>query len=209
MSDSALPSNASISSTSPPLVGKRVTLRPTSPRDYDYLFELSTGQDAATLWRYRGATPAPEQFTQSLWQDVLASFTIVRSKSQVPVGLVYAYRADFRNGFTHMALIVEDVPDRPILAHDGVLLFVNYVFTCWPFRKIYGETSERNWQRFQNGSTMAFVEEGRLKEHEYFGGRYWDSLFLALYRHQYEERARRILPRILASPAGPASEESR
>jgi hypothetical protein len=152
-----------------------------------------------TLWRYRGATPSPEQFVQTLWQEVLAMFTVVRVRTQEPVGLVVAYRADFRNGFVTMAQIMKDVPDRSIVGHDSFLLFVNYIFKCWPIRKIYGETSERNWDRFGNGHNLAFVEEGRLRSHEYFDGRYWDMILVALYREQYEARAEKVLPRILPS----------
>ena len=75
----------------------------------------------------------------------------------------------------------------------GVALFIDYVFTCWDFHKLYLEVSEYNAGQFQSGIGRLFDLEARLREHLWYGGRHWDELILALYRQTWEERAGRLL----------------
>ncbi len=75
----------------------------------------------------------------------------------------------------------------------GAALFLEYVFRGWSFRKLYFELPEFNLAQFSRGVNRLFVEEGRLREHLYYDGRFWDKVILALYRTTWEAQSKRIL----------------
>lgn len=68
------------------------------------------------------------------------------------------------------------------IALEPVRLFVDYLFDVWPFRKLYFELPEFNYQQFSSVAEGPLRVEGRLVDHDYFGGRYWDRLILAVHR---------------------------
>jgi RimJ/RimL family protein N-acetyltransferase len=180
----------------PPLVGRRVTLRPVLQLDYEFLYQVFTHQELNFLWRFRGSTPNPDGFMQALWQNVLVQFMIERRSNGSPVGLITCYDADLRNGYAHLAMVLLPESGRAILAHDANLLFVNYLFRGWNLRKLYGITGERNLRDFAAGIDRYYKIEGRLVDHEYYDGRYWDSYIMALYREDWQILIERRLHRI-------------
>jgi hypothetical protein len=72
----------------------------------------------------------------------------------------------------------------------GVNLFIDHVFTCWNFRKVYFETTEYNYPQFASGEGRLFELEGRLRGHRFYGGRYWDELILATSRELWMEHGK-------------------
>lgn len=165
----------------PPLSGRRTRLQPVRVSDYDFLYDLEA---QLQFWRFHGSTPSPEAFVQSLWSGVLANF-IVASASGDAVGLVTAYSPDQANG--HALIAVAAHPSQPpgSLA-EGIVLFVNYCFSTWPLRKLYAEAVEYNLHSFRTVADRYCVEEGRLRDHYFLQGRYWDKVTLALYREAWD-----------------------
>jgi hypothetical protein len=56
------------------------------------------------------------------------------------------------------------------------------------------DVPEYNMDRFKSGIGRYFDVEARLRDHRYFGGRYWDELILALYREQWHDVRSRLIP---------------
>jgi RimJ/RimL family protein N-acetyltransferase len=75
----------------------------------------------------------------------------------------------------------------------GCALFFDYVFACWPFRKLYLELPEYNVPQVRSGIGTYFRLEGRLRAHSYLTGRYSDELILALYRDDWSDKRRRLI----------------
>jgi hypothetical protein len=63
---------------------------------------------------------------------------------------------------------------RTGLGAQGLMLLADHLFRNWNFRKIYFEATEFNYAQFASGKGRLFVEEGRLTEHTFYDGRYWD-----------------------------------
>lgn len=177
----------------PPLDGVHVRLRPVTPRDYEHIRALELSSDLAVRWRFRGSTPSPEQWAQTLWRGVLAQYLVVTAVRERPIGLVLAYHADFQDQHAHVAMASFDPKGRSPLMMLGFGLFIQYVFTCWPFRKLYLESSEYNYEQFAAGEGRYFEVEARLRDHSSFGGKHWDQLTLAIYRETWEGVGRRLL----------------
>ena len=86
------------------------------------------------------------------------------------------------------------------LVMEGVFLGVHYAFLTWPFRKLYMEASEESHQAFGSGLGLFFAEEGRLREHTFWNGRWADVVILAVYRDGWSRHAERLLDRFVGAP---------
>jgi RimJ/RimL family protein N-acetyltransferase len=180
-------------------VGRWITLRPVRPADYDFIRSAELSDDLGLRWRHRGATPSPEAFAHALWAGVLAQFLVVANADHRVVGLVSAYDPDLRAGTCFVGFARFDPHDRSPGLVEAVLLLTDHLFAHWPFRKLYGETIEFNLADLGGVLGPLLVEEGRLREHVFAGGRHWDLCYLALYRDTWLAHRDRLLPRPGAS----------
>lgn len=178
------------------LDGRFARLRPLAQNDYAYLYDLSLSAKNNARWRYRGATPSPERFVSDLWSGVLAQFLIETPEPRKRAGLVVAYNADMANGTIYLGVLIDNEHHRKAWPMEGIMLFVDYLFRNWTFRKVYAETTEFSAAHFSSGAKALFEEEGRLREHQYFQGRYWDYIYYALTRQRWEEKGRKLLDRL-------------
>ena len=180
----------------PPLTGRQVQLRAVVPGDYPILRMLEMSDELGIRWRLRGGTPGPGAWEQGLWAQVLAQFMMVRRDDGQPIGIVSAYRPDFQNGHAYIAAARFRPQEPSPLVILGVALFLDYVFDCWDFRKLYMELPEFNMTPLASAVGRLLTVEGRMRKHEYFRGRYWDKLIVALYRDSWaRERGRFDLPK--------------
>ena len=84
---------------------------------------------------------------------------------------------------------------------EASFVFMDYLFTTWPLRKIYSEVLSFNYEQFRSGVGRNFQEQGRLREHYYMGGRRWDQYVIAVDRDRFYEDA--MAMRIVASARVP------
>jgi hypothetical protein len=124
---------------------------------------------------------------------VLAQYLVQAPRQRRPIGIVLAYNPNFQDQYAYVAAASFDSQTRSPVMMLGFGMFINYVFTCWPFRKLYLETSEYNWDQFASGEGRYFEVEARLRDHLFFGGRYWDQLTLGMYRSTWLDLGRRLL----------------
>jgi acyl carrier protein len=165
-----------------PLRSRHVYLKPIDPSDYPLLQMLETVGDPAPRWRHRGVTPSPDQWAQVLWAGVLVQFMVVGIHTNKPIGRVVIYQPNFQDRYAYFAAMRFDTRDRSPLMVFGISVFLRYVFSYWPFDKLYLEVPEYNLDQFASGLGRFFQIEGRLRRHFRMGGRTWDQLILALYR---------------------------
>jgi len=181
---------------SPLMNTRRIRLRVITERDRAFLYELMTSPQSGGRVRFAGATPSPEKIASSLWDSVLAQFVIEGFNSQQPLGLVAITSPNFRDGFAYISALGPPQTQGLGLIAEGVLLGFHYAFTTWPFRKIYMEATEESYAAFKSGLGRFFVEEGRLKEHAFWNGRFMDVLILAVYRQTWATHAPVMLKRL-------------
>lgn len=178
------------------LEGQFARLRPLGQNDYGYLYDLSLSAKNNARWRYRGATPSPERFVADLWSGVLAQFLVETPEPRKRAGLLVAYNADLANGTVYLGVLIDNIHHRKVWPLEGVLLFVDYLFQNWTFRKVYAETTEFSAAHFSSGARVLFEEEGRFRDHQYFQGRYWDYIYYSLTRKHWEEQGRKLLDKL-------------
>lgn len=165
----------------------RIELRPITGGDYGFLYALELGPQNGFRWRFRGGTPSLDVFVRSLHEGVLASFVVWRrDPEQQRIGIVTAFAADHVAGHCELAVAVDPQYQSTGLGFEGLALFIEYCFQCWPLRKLYFKALEFNLDQF--GSMQRLIEvEGRLREVVYFDGRLWDECIASLSRERWAE----------------------
>jgi RimJ/RimL family protein N-acetyltransferase len=180
-----------------PLPGTRhVRLRPITDADSTFLYALMSDPEAGGRVRFAGATPSPDQIVASLWEGVLAQFVVEGVTARQPLGLVAVTSPNFRDGWAYLSAVGVPYAQGSGLMAEGVILGFDYAFRTWPFRKIYMEVGETNYGAFRSGLGRFFAEEGRLREHAFWDGRYTDLFVLSVLRSTWAEQAPEVLARL-------------
>jgi RimJ/RimL family protein N-acetyltransferase len=188
-----------------------VALRPVVPADTDWLYTAETHSTLGYRWRFAARTPSPPDYQRALWNGVLCQFAVCERSNGFPAGLVIAFNAEPFNGVCSIALLARPNFIDSGLVTDGMSLLIDYVFRCWNFRKLYGESIEFNYSRFgepgERGDPSVadlWRIEGTLREHTYYNGQYWDKHIVSIAREKWTEHRDRILARILTHGHQPA-----
>jgi RimJ/RimL family protein N-acetyltransferase len=184
----------------PLMTTTRVRIRAIHERDRMFLYDLMTSPEAGGRVRFGGATPSPEKVATSLWESVLAQFVIEGVPSEEPFGLLAITSPNFRDGFAYISALGAPAVQGTGLIAEGVLLGFHYAFSTWPFRKIYMETGEDSYDGFRSGLGTFFVEEGRLRQHVFWNGRWQDVFILAVYRDAWTRLATVMTKRLDGHP---------
>ncbi len=164
-----------------------------TPEDFGYLRLIETSSNFAPRWRLRGRTPSPPDWAQSSSSGVLAQFMVVSNRDRGRIGLVTAFRANFQDGHARLAAVAFDPQTPSPVMPLAVGLFIDYVFRCWNFRKLYMDVAEYNLPQMASGMARLFTVEGRLSEHYHLDGRYWDKFILSISREAWAEHPKRFL----------------
>lgn len=187
----------------PLMQAKRVRLRPLAEEHREFLYRLMTSPEAGGRVRFAGATPSPDRMAAVLWESVLAQFIVEGVQSGQPLGLVAITSPNFRDGFAYLSAIAAPAVQGKGLVTEGVLLGFHYAFSTWPFRKLYMEAAEDSYERFTSGLGVFFQEEGRLRQHVFWNGRFMDVRILAVYREAWLEHKQHYLSRFASPPPPP------
>jgi RimJ/RimL family protein N-acetyltransferase len=176
---------------------KHVRLRTIAERDSAFIYQLMISDRSGGRVRFGGATPSPEQVSASLWESVLAQFVIEGVASGRPLGLTAITTPNFRDGFAYFSVLGSDEAQGHGMVVEGAFLTLQYVFATWPFRKIYMEATEESFQAFYSGLDRFFIEEGCLKQHTFWNGRYMDMAIFAIYRDDWNRYSPKLRERLI------------
>ncbi len=83
-----------------------------------------------------------------------------------------------------IAFLAQGARERGLGA-EAVLVFLDYLFAYFPFRKVYAEVYDFNRGSLGPLRSGGFHEEGRLTRHTWFGDRHWDLHVLGLFRDEW------------------------
>jgi hypothetical protein len=176
------------------LTGKRIRLRPVEQLDYPHLRRAELSEQLAFRWRHRGVHLPPESFAQSLWSGAFLNFIVESLVDSQPIAVISAYSLATDSSFCYVGaarFAASSAVASPTVG--GIGLAFQYLFKGWPLRKIYLETPDYNLHQFDGAMGWLLREEGRLVEHEYHDGRYWDHVTLALWRSDWESTGHQIM----------------
>jgi RimJ/RimL family protein N-acetyltransferase len=166
--------------------GRWIKLVPFGVEHTDFVYRLSTDEETGYRWRFAGAVPSPDVFQQSLWAGVLTQFVVLEKGKGSLVGSVVAYNADLHHGHAYVGCAMVKQASETGLGVEATDVFLHYLFRVNNLRKIYFEVPSFNMPQFESAIGWIMKEEGRLNDHFFYGGRYWDRHVLAVYRADYE-----------------------
>ena len=173
--------------TPPSLAGKRCRLRVVRPADYPFLYELALDPSSGFRWRYRSNHPGFEEFVQTFRQGVLLNFIVEDPNSQHQLGYIACYRHDFQNQHAYIAIQGSSSAQWRAVLMQAAHLFLGYLFKCYDFNKIYVECPGFNISDIRSAIDHVFEEEGVLRSHQRFLGRWWDFHILSTRREKWFE----------------------
>lgn len=117
-----------------------------------------------------------------LFEGTLAVFVVELSENGRAIGMVQAYKCDYRNGTVSGAVLCESSEEARAAPVEAFALLSHYIFTVFPIRVIHLEMVEFNYRQVISGAGTIFEIEGRLRGNEYYDGRYWDTYILTIRR---------------------------
>lgn len=79
---------------------------------------------------------------------------------------------------------------------ESCVLFIDWLFANYPFRKIYAESLDFNFEQFAKGDGRYFTVEGRLTNHELHNGRFCDNIIMAFERDHFRTNGSRLAARL-------------
>lgn len=181
------------------LVGKHVRLAALEPQYYEAMRNIELDQVVPDRWRFRGATPSPDEYISSLWRDVLLHLAVLTRHSGELVGSVSAYGARRRSGTVNAAVVMTPRVHNTGLGIEAMAIFVEHLFAHWNFQKVYLEVLEGNLRRFARITEELASLEAVLHGHEVQEDSYQDLHILALFRGTWEAVASPFVREMTAS----------
>jgi RimJ/RimL family protein N-acetyltransferase len=165
----------------------RVALRPLEPQDVPALYRAALDPGSSHRWRFRGATPSLQQFTEALTQGVLAQFSVTDSVSNTLHGLVVLYNAAIEHGWAYIGFQrCASFEERAGEMTIGLLLLIDHAFAHWPFHKLYAELPADNYRQLVRGlAGDLVVQEACFREHIFYDGSRSELYVVAIYRDRW------------------------
>lgn len=152
-----------------------------------FVYALATSGMNLYRWRFRGAVPTRDEFTQSLSQDGAINMVGLTPEGR-PIALAVAYSVDVRSGHCYVGIVVaEELLGQSVGTEVGTL-FIQYLFDNLPLTKIYAEIPEFTLPSMVGRLEPVFALEACFKSHVFLMGQHWDVSVYATYRRAWIAR---------------------
>jgi diamine N-acetyltransferase len=175
------------------LRGERVVLRAVEREDLKRLHELYQNIDLVLFgdgeWSPEPLAAREKRYDNSVADGDKAWF-VIEVSGQV-IGDLQLQQRQRRSNVSGLGIGIYD----PAYLGQGygreaIALIVDWAFRIQNYRRIWLETSATNERAIRCYRSVGFIEEGRLREHEFLDGQYVDSIVMGLLRSDWEARRR-------------------
>ena len=181
-------------SNPPTLKSKRISLRPVNPDDNRTLFFWHSNPANLHLWwadrRILSFDDFVEDFRRrqtSQIHTVLMIDAVIDDTKQT-IGMVYNYNTNWVDRYTYLCVYLSPEHTAKGFGPEAGYVAAEYFFAYFGFRKLYAEVFGYNEASLKALKRHGFEQEGCLKEHRWFGDRYWDLHLLALTTDEFKTR---------------------
>lgn len=107
-------------------------------------------------------------------------------KSGKILGKIYSYQYNQIDDYIYFSVEIEKDVNSDVV-FEACNIFFNYLFTCFPIRKIYYEGNCYCIEVMKELKKIGFKVEANLKKDYFCFGEYCDRYILALYRNNFCE----------------------
>ncbi|HQZ35489.1 MAG TPA: hypothetical protein PK020_13775 [Ilumatobacteraceae bacterium] len=179
------------------LRSKNLVYDPVRPDDIEAIYELSVEGTNWTRWIFRGGNVSPSDVAARVFQPGVLTQMVARSHIDGTIGAhLIAYEA--QRYHVKVGIVTSTAWQLTGLPVESMLFFMDFLFSNWPFRKLYIEMLGSEWER-QHSLSRVFEVEGRLSEHDYFNGRFDDLVIGACSRDRFVRDTAALRARYLSS----------
>jgi len=174
--------------------GRWVSLRPISRDDVPTLFKWHSDLSNLHLWSSDRRLYSAENFNSGYPNFVSGAIVVLISDSAgLPIGFIRAFDLNFSDGWLKLTVVVNDVANRRLEALEATALFIDYMFSSFPLRKIYSGVPEYDVDTLAFLERAGFVREGRDVDYIWHGDKFWDVVQLSLFRSAWDETRKELL----------------
>lgn len=101
------------------------------------------------------------------------------------LGLGVIYNVDCLNKQALINIFMDDWGNR-VQAREAIVLLLKVIFAEMNFEKAEFHYLENDSDRMQILGNLQFVQDGRLRNHFFYNGKYRTIIILSMLRHEYE-----------------------
>lgn len=173
------------------LRGEKVTLRAVQREDLKTLYQLEQDLDLVLLadgnWQPIPLATVEKDFDKNV-EDEDRSWFVIEADGKV-IGSIGLHHRDRRLQLSAfgIAIYVREYLGKGY-GRDAINVLLEWAFDLQNFRRIWLETWATNERAIRCYQALGFVEEGRLREHGYYKGKYFDVVLMGLMRSEWEAR---------------------
>jgi RimJ/RimL family protein N-acetyltransferase len=175
------------------LVGKLVRLRPIEPGDRDRYFEWINDLEVAQFLEARGlySMAQEDEFVRAATLQtrpptiVLAIETLEESRHIGSIDLRQIHEQD-RRGTLGIMIGDKEYWSRGY-GTDAILTMLRYGFEELNLNRVDLTCDQRNARGIACYLKCGFIEEGRMRQHRFAKGRYWDTVIMANFAEAFFE----------------------
>lgn len=179
------------------LKGKRVILRGIRREDLPLLCQFNNDVEVEVAGG--GDPPLPQSLErlQAEWDKSASeggrdSSWFAMEVDGKLVGQCALHGFEFCKGINHNVELGIGIGDKECwgkgYGREAVELLLDYGFRYWNLHRIWLNTHSENERAIRCYQACGFVEEGRLREHLWWNGRYVDMVYMGILRAEWEKR---------------------
>lgn len=175
------------------LIGSNIVLRPLKMDDLEHCHQWRN--DLELIRMTQGIRfPKTLEMDQEWFQSALTDksnrniyFGIDELESNQFIGIIQLNNIDYISGTAVWGFIIGEKSKRGKgYSQEAPALMFRYAFEVLNLKKIFGYPISSNPATFKMHEKIGgFEEEGRLKKHVYFDGKYHDVVILSLFRENF------------------------
>jgi len=175
------------------LKGKKVILRAIERDDQKRLHELERNVELMLLadghWQPMPLAAFEKDFDKLLDSEEKCWFVIEADGKAI--GSIGLHHRNRRDGASQFGIGIYD-PEYVGKGYgrDAIDVLLAWAFRIQNYRRIWLEANAENERALRAYRAVGFVEEGRLREHADYNGRYVDVVVMGMLRSEWEERRR-------------------
>lgn len=175
-------------------IGRWVRLIPLTPEHYGFVRELVVNDPSGFHALFPARVPEQEAFADRLLSLVASCFVVESVNRRRPVGVAYLHQWSGQHGIADFQVTMVPSFRNTGVGVEAGHLFVDHVFRSFNIRKLYLPVTSCQRRTVRSAIGGVLQEEGRLRDHSYFAGRWHDQHILTITRDRYEECTAGVRP---------------
>lgn len=174
------------------LIGEKVVLRPLRMGDIHYVNKWRNNLELIVLTmgiRFPKTLELDEEWFNQVLKDKSNRdiyFSIdIKAKGEL-IGLISLKNVDFVSGIANWGFVIGESSNQGKgFSREIVSLFCDYAFNMLNLRKLWGFMIESNEGASSMHTRIGSRQEGLLKDHIFYNGRYYDVFIMSLFKKDY------------------------